>query len=125
MDKVTTYYAYSAAWNEPTDRERRNELLKQSWADDGAFFDEETPDGIVGRPALSAYIAATHEEMPGLVVAETSGPQVLGDRLRVGWVARQDGIEPYTGTDFVEFAGDGRIIRVTMFYDSTPDSDPS
>jgi hypothetical protein len=26
-----------------------------------------------------------------------------------------------SGTDFVEFAADGRVSRVTMFYDSAPE----
>jgi SnoaL-like domain len=120
MDHIATYSAYSAAWNEQ-DLDERRRLLDQSWADDGAFFDEETPEGLVGREALSEYITATHEEMPDLVVTETSEPQVLGTRLRVRWVARQGETEPYTGTDFVEFGDDGRVLRVTMFYDSTPD----
>jgi hypothetical protein len=87
--------------------------------EDGAFFDDETPDGLVGREALSEYIAGTHEEMPGLVITETSEPQILGNRLRVPWVARQGDTQMCTGTDFVEFAEDGRVSRVTMFYDST------
>ena len=121
MDRIAAYYAYSAAWNEKDDVDARTELLEQAWADDGEFFDEETPEGLVGREALSDYITATHQEMPGLVVTETSEPKMLGSRLRVPWVARQGDTEPYTGTDFVEFAQDGRVSRVTMFYDSTPD----
>jgi SnoaL-like domain len=119
-DPIATYYSYSAAWNE-TDSDARNRLLEQSWAQDGAFFDGDTPDGLVGREALSEYIAGTHEEMPGLVIAETLGPEILGDRLRVRWVAHQGETQRYTGTDFVEFAEDGRVSRVTMFYDSTPE----
>ena len=77
--------------------------------------------GWVGREALNDYIVSTHEQMPGLVIAETSEPQILGNRIRVLWVAQQDGTQMYTGTDFVEFAEDGRVSRVTMFYDSTPE----
>jgi SnoaL-like domain len=120
-DPIATYSAYSAAWSEKDDPDARKDLLDQAWAQDGAFFDEETPGGLVGRDALNEYIVSTHEEMPGLVITETSEPQVLGNRLRVRWVARQDGTQMYTGTDFVEFAEDGRVSRVTMFYDSTPE----
>ncbi|MEP6759353.1 MAG: hypothetical protein ABJB55_09175 [Actinomycetota bacterium] len=67
-----------------------------------------------------AHIANTRAEMPGLVVSETTEPEILGDRLRVSWVARQEGEQIYTGTDFVEFAEDGRISRLTMFYDAVP-----
>ncbi len=84
------------------------------------FVDEETPEGLVGREALSDYIARTNEEMPGMIITDTSEPEVLGDRLRVRWAARQGDELMFTGTDFAEFAEDGRIARLTMFYDSTP-----
>ncbi len=108
LNPMDAYKSYSAAWNEE-DSDVRKSLLDQAWADDGALLDEETPDGLVGRKALNEYIAGTHEEMPGLVITETSEPQVLGNRLRVSWVARQGDAEMYTGTDFVEFADDGRV----------------
>ena len=76
---------------------------------------------MIGPEALSDYIAGTHAEMPGLVVTETSEPQILANRLRVRWVALQGDTEMYTATDFVEFAEDGHVSRVTIFYDSTPD----
>ena len=116
-DPVAMYYSYSAAWNEAADPALRDSLLDQSWAHDSVFADDDNPDGLVGRAALSAYIARTHAEMPGLVVTETTRPQVLGNRLRVRWMARQGDAQMYTGTDFVEFAHDGRVSRVTMFSD--------
>ncbi|MEA2554975.1 MAG: hypothetical protein QOI60_306 [Actinomycetota bacterium] len=119
LEPKAAYSAYSAAWN-AKEADARTRLLEQAWAQEGAFFDEETPEGVFGRETLSDYIAATHREMPGLVVTETSEPEVLGNRLRVRWVARQGATEMFTGTDFVEFAEDGRVSRVTMFYDSTP-----
>ena len=121
IDPFAAYTSYSAAWNEKHDPDAREKLLDQAWSQDGSFFDEDTPDGFVGREALSQYIADTHEAMPGLVITETSEPQVLGNRLRVRWVAARGDTQMYTGTDFVEFAEDGRVSRVTMFYDSTPE----
>jgi hypothetical protein len=121
MDRIAAYHAYSAAWNEKDDVDARKRLLDDVWADDGEFFDEETPEGLVGVDALSEYITATHEEMPGLTVTETSEPRLLGGRLRVSCKATQGDTEPYTGTDFVEFTNEGQLSRVTMFYDSTPD----
>jgi len=121
LDPIGVYASYSAAWNERDDLAGRRTLLDTAWSENGAFFDEETPDGLFGREALSAYISETHQEMPELVVTETSEPQILGSRLRVRWVAHQADEQMFTGTDFIEFAEDGRISRVTMFYDSTPD----
>jgi hypothetical protein len=68
----------------------------------------------MGLDPIDAY--ATYS-----AACETSEPEMLGNRLRVSWIARPDGEETYTGTDFIEFAADGRVSQVTMFYDSTPD----
>ena len=119
-EPIEAYSAYSAAWRE-MDASARDELLQRAWSEKGEFVDPENLDGLIGREELSGYIADTHAEMPGLVVTETSDPEILGDRLRVKWIARQHGEETYTGTDFVEFDEDGRVSRLTMFYDSTPD----
>jgi hypothetical protein len=119
VDPFVVYRAYSDAWNEARDPERRNALLAESWSDDGVLVDEETPDGIVGRAALAEYIAETHRAMPGLAISDVTTPQVLGGRMRVQWIAHQDGEVTYTGTDLIELAPDGRIARVTMFYDPT------
>jgi hypothetical protein len=44
-----------------------------------------------------------------------SGPQIWPGRISL--MARQDSEEVITGTDFVEFAADGRISRITNFHD--------
>jgi hypothetical protein len=121
LEPLAAYNLYSAAWNEKEDPEARKQLLDQAWAPAGTLFDEENPDGLVGREALNHYIAVTHEEMPGLVITETSKPQILGNRLRIHWEALQGDTRAYAGADFVEFDEDGRVSRVTMFYDLTPD----
>lgn len=119
LDPIAAYSMYSAAWNERDDPSARKNLLDRSWSHDGARFDPEMPDGLVGVDAVIEYISGTHDDMPGLVINETSAPEVLGNRLRVRWVAHQGDTLVYAGTDFVEFAEDGRVSRVTMFYDST------
>lgn len=81
-DLIANYQAYSAAWKEP-DAGRRDHLLDGCLADDGALFDVETPAGVIGPDALSEYIGRTQREMPGLVITESSEPQIVGHRLRV------------------------------------------
>ena len=120
LDPIAAYKMYGEAWNEEHDSDARGKLLERSWSPTESLFDPETPEGVQGVAALVEYISDTHDEIPGLIVAETSDPEVLGKRLRVLWEARQNGEQLYTGTDFVEFAEDGRISRVTMFYDSAP-----
>ena len=105
------YADYVRAWNEP---ERTAALLDACWADDGVYADGEVPDGVVGRAALLALIIATHEDMPGFRVWETSEPRMLAGRLGVTW--EQSGGSPpvsLAGADVIEFAPDGRLARVT------------
>ena len=59
-------------------------------------------------------ILATHEDVPGFRVWETSTPRMLAGRLGVTW--SQEGGDPpksLAGSDVIEFAPDGRIARVT------------
>ncbi len=47
----------------------------------------------------------------------SSSPDVLGDRAWFRWNATLSSGESFTGVDFVEFAPDGRIARLTGFYE--------
>ena len=116
MEFRDAYDAYSRAWKVADGSERRG-LLARVWADDAVYVDDETPDGLVGADALLAYIADSHAEMPGLIVSETTRPKALGGRMLVRWVATQGSEQKYSGTDVVEFGADGRIARVTNFFD--------
>jgi hypothetical protein len=72
------YDLYVRAWNEP---ERALSLLGACWADEGVYADDEVPDGVVGRAALTALIAATHEALPDFRVWSTSPARMLAGRL--------------------------------------------
>ena len=105
------YERYERAWNEP---DHAAALLEESWAEDGVYADDEVPDGVVGRAALVALIAATHDALPGFRVWATSAARMLGGRMGVSWAAEGgDPPEQSAGTDVIEFAPDGRIARVT------------
>ncbi|HEY2803077.1 MAG TPA: DUF72 domain-containing protein [Actinomycetota bacterium] len=113
---LEVYAAYSRAWNsdDPAEREA---LLRSVWADRAVYVDDEVPEGLHGTDALVVYIAESRAEMPGLVVSDTSAPKLVDGRLLVRWSAAQDREQRYSGTDVVEFAPDGRIARVTNFFD--------
>jgi hypothetical protein len=68
--------------------------------------------------AISDLITTSLEEMPGLTIKATSDLVVLGHRGWYRWEARTDDGEAFDGIDFVEFATDGRIERLTNFYDA-------
>jgi hypothetical protein len=119
VDARATYDDYSRAWNtqDPAEREK---LLARSCSDGVVYLDPEVLPGLDGRASLSEYIAASQAEFPGLSVKDEREPDVIADRLRVRWVATQEGTAVYRGVDFVEFGSDGRIDRITNFYDDTP-----
>ena len=105
------YELYERAWNEP---ERALALLEECWAQDGVYADDEVPDGVVGRAAFADLIVATHEALPGFRVWRTSPPRLLAGRLAITWSGEGGNPrESQAGTDVIEFAPDGRIVRVT------------
>jgi hypothetical protein len=100
------------------DHAARNAILAEIWAEDGVYVDPEVPDGLYGAGALSDLIGSSQEEMPGLTIKATSSLAVLGDRGWYRWEATTADGETFDGIDFVEFATDGRITRLTNFYDA-------
>jgi ketosteroid isomerase-like protein len=114
-DHVEAISRYDAAWAEVDDAQRLA-LLKAIWAEDGVYFDPDIPEGVRGPQALSDFIAVTQSEMPGLMITTTRQVCVLGDRAWYGWACTYGDGESLDGVDFVEFAPDGRIHRLTNFY---------
>jgi hypothetical protein len=122
IDPKTAFSLYSQAWDGNVDAAARAKLLSQAWAEDGELFDPDTPGGLIGRVALGACIQEQHDASPGMVVSATGEPELLGDRLRGRWAQYESGVLTLSGADFVEFAGDGCIQRLAMFFDSGPES---
>jgi len=115
-DQVATVRRYDEVWAE-VDATRRLGTLSEIWAEDGFYTDPDVPEGVLGIQALSDFVAASFEEMPGLTITATTGVAVLRDRAWYRWKATTAAGESFEGTDFIEFAADGRIQRVTNFYD--------
>ena len=107
---------YDEAWAE-RDPTRRLASLADIWADDAIYVDPDVPDGTRGRQALADLIDASVSEMPGLVITATGDVAVLADRAWYRWRATTDSGPAFEGTDFIEVGGDGRIARVTTFFD--------
>jgi ketosteroid isomerase-like protein len=110
---------YHEAWAE-LDEASRLAALEAFWAEDGVYIDPEVPEGVIGRRALSDQITASHEEMPGLTITASSELAVLSSRAWYRWTAKTGDGEEFSGTDFIELAQDGRIQRVTNFFDEDP-----
>ena len=79
---------------------------------------EDVPDVLVGPDALVDYIEASFEQYPGLAITATSEVAVLRDRACYRWRQTCANAQAIDGTDFIEFDADGRIQRLTVFYDS-------
>lgn len=115
LDPADALRLYDEAWTIP-DYETRLELIRKIWADDGLYLDPDVPEGARGPDALATVIDAQLEQYPGMSIVG-SAPAVLGDRAWFRWSATLATGESFAGVDFVEFAPDGRIARLTGFYE--------
>lgn len=108
--------AYGAAWVE-TDDDRRAAHLEVAWAQDAVYCD---PLAVVqGRAALSDHIAATQASIAGGQIAVTSEPVRHHDSAFFRWTMTDaDGAVVMTGFDVVQLDDDGRIARLTGFFDA-------
>jgi hypothetical protein len=115
LDPTAALHRYGEAWA-ILDYESRLEVLREIWSDDGLYVDPDEPEGARGPEALARTIDAQLELYPGMSLV-SSTPDVLGDRAWFRWTATLGTGETFTGVDFVEFAPDGRIARLTGFYE--------
>lgn len=116
-EHAATARRYDETWAE-TDAARRLNTLREIWAEDGLYTDPDVPEGIRGPRALSDFIAASLDELPGLTITATTDVAMLGDRAWYRWSATTGDGQSFEGTDFIEFGVDGRIQRLTNFYDN-------
>ena len=115
LDPMAALRLYDEAWTIP-DYESRLALLRTIWADDGLYLDPDVPEGARGPEALAKVIDAQLELYPGMSIV-SSAPDFLGDRAWLRWTATLASGDSFSGVDFVEFAADGRIARLTDFYE--------
>ena len=115
LDPTAALRLYLEAWTIP-DYESRLVSLRTIWADDGLYLDPDVPEGARGPEALATEIDRQFELYPGISIV-SSAPDVLGDRAWYRWSATLGTGESFTGVAFVEFAPDGRIARLTCFYE--------
>ena len=71
---------------------------------------------LSGPEALATEIERQLKLYPGMSIV-SSAADVLGDRAWFRWSATLGTGESFNGVDFVEFAPDGRIARLTGFYE--------
>jgi hypothetical protein len=115
LDPTAALSLYDEAWA-ISDYESRLVSLRTFWADDGLYVDPDVPEGVRGPEALATEIERQLKLYPGMSIV-SSAADVLGDRAWFRWSATLGTGESFTGVDFVEFAPDGRIARLTGFYE--------
>jgi hypothetical protein len=114
-----TIVSYLGAWNE-TDPARRHTLVAQTWTEAGLYQDAHRAG--TGHDEISAMIGTTQERFPGYRFRLVSGIEDHHGKLRFSWAAGGTPDAPlfFAGTDFAEFDGDGRFVRVIGFVDAMP-----
>jgi SnoaL-like domain len=115
-DHAATVRRYHELWTEP-DAARRLRDLSEIWSEDGVYVDPDVPEGVRGADGLSEYIGTSQADLPGLVILTTTPISVLTDRAWYRWAATTNDGQAATGLDVIELAPDGRIRRVTNFFD--------
>ncbi len=116
MNDVDGIGAYGQAWLEP-DPDQRLALLERAWAEDAVYCDP--LDHVVGRAALSAHIGGFQESMPGGRVEVTGEAVRHHDSAHFPWaITDAAGTQVLTGFDVVQLDEQGRITRLTGFFDA-------
>ena len=107
--------AYGQAWL-AVDAEERRALLEVAWAPDAVYCDP--LDHLEGREALAQHIGATQVALAGGQIAVTSTPVRHHDSAFFRWTMTDAaGATVMTGFDVVQLDDDGRIARLTGFFD--------
>lgn len=108
--------AYGQAWLEP-DEGRRRQLVERAWAPDAVDCDP--LDHVVGRTALVTHIGAFQSSLAGGRVDVISEAVRHHDSAHFRWaITNATGVEVLTGCDVVQLDEQGRITRLTGFFDT-------
>jgi hypothetical protein len=108
--------AYMAAWNE-TDSQKRAQLIARAWVSDGRYVDPQAD--VQGYDAFDQLVTAVQARFPGHSFRRTGGVDAHHDEARWSWeLVDPDGTTVITGLDAAQLGGDGRLQRVTGFFDA-------
>jgi ketosteroid isomerase-like protein len=123
MSELDPIAAYGAAWTE-SDPARRRELVDVAWAPDAVYCDP--LDEVRGQQALADHIGATQSALAGGRIEVTTSPVRHHDAAFFRWgMTDAQGTTVLTGFDVVLLAADGRIARLTGFFDTDTGPAPS
>jgi hypothetical protein len=120
-DASATIDGYLAAYNE-RDSDRRDELIRAVWADDGRLVDP--PLTGEGHRGISAMADAVHEQFPDHRFERRSAVDGHHGFVRFAWeLVGPDGTVAVSGMDVGELARDGRLRTIAGFFGELPARD--
>lgn len=102
--------AYASA-----DADRRDQLVASGWSADGALIDPPLAGRGHAEIAALADVVVTH--YAGHTFRRTTAVDIHHEFARYGWdLVGPDGTIAVSGTDFVEFDSDGKLLRIVGFF---------
>jgi len=108
---------YIDVWNE-TDAEKRRALIARTFTE-GAHFVDPVQEAE-GRRAIEMLVEGVQTKFPGHRFRLAGAVDAFRDRVRFSWELAPEGGEVFVGgTDFGTVV-DGRLHRVTGFFDKLP-----
>ena len=94
----------------------RGVLVEETWTPDGRWVDP--PFEGEGHKAINGMIGSIYEHYPNHRFRRASAIDAHHDSLRIGWeLVSPDGDVVLAGTDVGMLDGDGRLARVTGFFE--------
>jgi hypothetical protein len=114
---------YLAGWNEG-DPERRDQLIRMVWAEDGRLIDP--PLAATGQDEISKMAATLQSQFPDHRFQRSSALDEHHNYFRFSWdLVAEDGSVALTGLDVGEVSDEGAIVRITGFFGDLTPSDPT
>ena len=114
----TVVRLWGEAWM-ASDEAARIEILEEVWAQDGFYVDPFVEEPVIGRDALAAHMAFGMGPGQYVEVSAWTPEDRHHDRLRIRWRhCCPSGLSLVQGTDVGEFDADGRLKRVTSFWNN-------
>ncbi len=118
VDRVVSDYL--AAWN-TADPSARARHLRAAFSEDGSYC--APAQQAQGRAGMEDCIRHFRSSNPGARIVVLGGIAHHGGRLRVAWAwLDAGGGVTLRGSDFAELDPQGRIGRLTVFYDAPDDA---
>ena len=118
-DPESAVETYISLWKHPMPEAELRSAIDRCWAEDAIYTDPRIGP-IVGRDGLAGLVMGFFQRNPDGTVATGRFEHHHG-RGRFAWALRRgDGTTLSEGVDFVDFAADGRIQRITGFFGPAP-----